>query len=432
MNLLVGPIGELHTIGAVGRKKKGAAMRDTGKIQNAALAIADGKVVVAGPYDDVSKTYSDWQRLDASNKLVTPGLVDCHTHIVWGGNRSHVFIRRSSGVSYEEIAEEGGGILLTSSETNKESIKALTFGIESRADTMLRSGTTSLEIKASYGLSLAGCKKELDAIASANIAQNKAVTFMAAHAMPKDAPRKYFIEQMISVAAHVIPKKGPREDFIQQIIEEMLPMAAKHPAKPTFNDVFCEEGAFTVEESKQILEAGKRFGLKPKTHSDEFNALGGTEMACALGAASCDHLLAVTDPGIAALANSETVAVVLPGTAFYLGKPYANARKMLDADCVVALGTDFNPGSSMISSMVFVMGLAVTKMNMTPEEAVCAATINSAAAINSKAGTLSAGAAADFCIWPCSSLEELIYEFCFVAPESTFIDGAKCSASQAL
>jgi len=278
---------------------------------------------------------------------------------------------------------------------------------------MLQTGTTTLEIKASYGLSEEGIRKELDAIMGAKrfLKQRVVVTFMGGHAFPSDS----------------------REEYLRLLEEKLIPFAANHPARPTFNDVFCDEGAFDVEESERVLQAGLRHNLRPKIHSDEFEILGGTELGIRLGAVSCDHLLQSGDAQIEALANSDTIAVVLPGTAFYLDKPYANARKMIDKGCAVALGTDFNPGTSMICDMRFVMGLAVAKMKLTPEEALVAATVNAAAALHSAVprllGSITPGAPADFCIWNVKSLEELLYQFSLPLFPEVYIGGEKYEKS---
>lgn len=405
MTFVVAPIAELHTLSGEG-PKRGASMRDTGVLHNAGIAIKDEKVIAVGSSQEILKRFSKANTLDASNSLVTPGLVDCHTHLVWAGDRSGEFIRRCQGESYLDIAESGGGILATAKAVSESSVDSLTHGIIKRSQTCLSYGTTTLEIKASYGLSEEGCKKELDAIADARefVKQNIVCTFMGAHSFPRNQERL---------------------DYLRLLEEKLIPMATHHKAKPHFNDVFCDVGAFTLEESEWVLRAGIKHGLLPKIHADEFETLGGVEMACALGAASCDHLLRSGTKQMAALAASNTVAVTMPGTAFYLRKGFADGRTLIDSDCILALGSDFNPGSSVVASMPFVMGLAVTHMGLLPLEALCAATINSAFAIGLKdgTGTLQQGSPADFCVWPVRNLEELVYEFTYIKPTLTFIRG---------
>ena len=202
-------------------------------------------------------------------------------------------------------------------------------------------------------------------------------------------------------------------------------MAASHPAGVKFNDCFCEQTAFSLRQTRSAMQAGIEHGLTPKVHADEFTVLGAVELACEMGAASCDHLLASGSTQFQALANSKTVAVVLPCAAFYLNKPYANARAMIDAGCVVALGTDYNPGTSLIGSMTFAFGLAVNKMGLSPQEALAAATENAAKALRIESGKIEPGFPADFCIWPCNNLNELAYQFVHIQPESVYIKGER-------
>ncbi|MDQ2985748.1 MAG: imidazolonepropionase [Armatimonadota bacterium] len=400
---IIGPIAELHTLHGGAGLRRGQALRDTGIVRDAGIAVVDGLVAAVGSSADVLKRFDLPSRLA---RLVTPGLVDPHTHIVWGGNRADEFLRRSAGESYESIAAAGGGILSTMRATREASVEELTDGIVHRADAMLRKGTTTIEVKASYGLSPDGCEKELNAILAArNQSRARLVaTFMGAHAFPPD----YL-----------------RSDYVSLLCSELIPHAARHGSKPTFCDVFCEVGAFSVEESAAILDAAIASGLRPKIHADEFNELGGVAMAVEKGAASCDHLLVTGGVGRSALATADTAAVLLPGTALYLGKPYADARAMAEAGCAIALGTDFNPGSSMVCSMAFAMGLAVTKMKLSTEEALTAATVNAAAAIDAPAaGRIEAGLPADLCLWPCDSLAEMLWQFTYIEPEAVFVGGS--------
>lgn len=399
---IIGPIAELHTLHGGAGLRRGQALRDTGIVRDAGIAVVDGLVAAVGSSADILKRFDLPSR---RARLVTPGLVDPHTHIVWGGNRADEFLRRSSGESYESIAA-GGGILSTMRATREASVEELTAGIIHRADAMVRKGTTTIEVKASYGLSPDGCEKELNAILAArNRSRARLVaTFMGAHAFPPDYRRS---------------------DYVSLLCSELIPMAANHKANPRFCDVFCEVGAFSVEESAAILDAAMASGLRPKIHADEFNELGGVAMAVEKCAASCDHLLVTGDVGRSALAAAETAAVLLPGTALYLGKPYADARAMADSGCAIALGTDFNPGSSMVCSMPFAMGLAVTKMKLSPEEALSAATVNAAAAIEAPAaGRIEAGLPADLCLWPCDSLAEMLWQFTYIEPGAVFVGGS--------
>jgi imidazolonepropionase len=373
-------------------------MMETGVMRDAAIAVLDDVIAEVGPADEILSKY-DLSKNPAG--LVTPGLVDAHSHICWAGDRADEFLRRSRGESYEEIAAMGGGILSTMRATRDADVEDLTQNIAGRAHMMRYTGSTTIEVKASYGLAPDACKRELDAILAArDYTRAKMVpTFMGAHAFPPDYARS---------------------EFLDLLCEEMIPMASAHPANPRFCDVFCEVGAFTVEESERVLLAGKEHGLKPKIHADEFNDLGGVEMACRIGAISCDHLLVTGESGRRALADSETAAVLMPGTAFYLGKPYADARGLVDSGCAVALGTDFNPGSSMVRSMALTLGLAVAKQGLSPEEALTAATVNSASAIGVDAGRIEPGMPADVVAWQCLSLAEFVWQFTYIRAETVY------------
>lgn len=399
-SFVLAPIGELCLPARSGRVR-GSEMQRIHRIRNAGALIESGKVAFVGTAEDVISRRASFKVIGANGQLVTPGLVDCHTHLVWAEDRASEFIQRCRGETYQQISAKGGGILNSIEATRTAAASELAEGIVKRCELLAKLGTTTVEIKASYALDAVNSRKELDAIdaAKARVHQRIVTTYMGAHAMPAGIPRLEHIELLKS---------------------ELIPGAA---GRATFNDVFCEEGSFTVEESREILECGLRSGLRAKIHSDEFTALGGTEMAVSLGAASCDHLLVTNESGIRALAESKTVAVLMPGTAFYLAEPFANARKMIDEGCVVALGSDFNPGSSQVPSMTFAMGLAVARMGMTPEEALTAATVNAAAAIEEPTGALAAGERADICVWPCARLEQLVYEFAFIRPEMVFIEG---------
>lgn len=380
---LISPIGELRT--GIGNPQI-----------DAAVLVRDGKIAEIGKAADFGTG-----NFDASGLLITSGLVDCHTHLVWGGERSSEFLRRCAGESYQSIAAGGGGILSTMRATRECSVSELVSGILSRCELLLSLGTTTVEIKASYGLSPEASLRELEAI---ELARKKTpirivATFMGAHAFPPEYSRT---------------------EYISLLIEKMIPTAS---GRSEFCDVFCEEGAFDVGESRDVLEAGIKYGMTPKLHADEFNSLGGVQLGCELGAASCDHLLVSGESEIAALAASSTVAVVMPGTAFYLDKPYANARKTMDAGCTVALGSDFNPGSSQVPSMAFAMGLGVSKMRLSPEEALHCATVNSSLAIRRTGGKIEVGADADLCIWHAKNLDHLLYQYAFIRPIHVMVGG---------
>lgn len=413
------PIGEIHTLEGAPGFRRGAQMRATGRLKQAGMLIRNGKVVEVGLAPDLITKYSDIFRISAERNLVTPGLIDPHTHLIWAGSRADEFLMRAQGMTYKEIVGKGGGISRTHKALVEESARELEDALLQRCRCIASYGTTTVEIKASYGLTFQGCQKELDVLSAAKrrMGLRSIITFMG---------------------AHWVPPNFDRMEFLDMLINRLIPMASGHPSQPQFNDVFCEEGAFTLSETEKIVRAGVAWGLTPKIHADEFTVLGGVELACRCGAVSVDHLLASGKEQISALAKSDTVAVLLPGVSFYLGKPYASAREMIDAGCAVALGTDFNPGSSMVASLPFVMGLAVSRMQMTPEEALTAVTVNAVGALRPRAdlcplggkvelpdslGMLISGAPADFCIWGLPTLEDLVYSHTFAQPLATFVSG---------
>lgn len=358
-----------------------------------AVAIVDGRVSRVGATADLIAEFAELDRLDARGRAVTPGLIDPHTHVVFAGDRSDEFARRCAGETYQEIAGGGGGILKSMRETRACSPARLAELAVPRLAAMLQRGVTTAEVKTGYALSECGEMAMLDATLLLRDSQpiELVPTFMAAHLTPPDI-----------------------SNYVQLCCDKLIEIASRHPVRPRFNDVFCDEGAFTVEEARLILEAGKRHGLKPKIHAEEFAWTGAARLGVELGAASADHLLQANAGDIEALAQSDTVATLLPGTGFYLDLPArAPARAMIEAGCVVAFGSDYNPGSCSILSLPFIMGLGCLQLKMTAAEALCAVTINAAAALDlgPTHGQLAVGMAGDLVIWPYSSLLSLIGDF---------------------
>jgi imidazolonepropionase len=402
VDLLVHPIGELATPDCNG-PARGLSLGKIKRIRDAAVAVSDGKVVAAGPASQVLDQIDSSEAVvvDASRKVVTPGLVDPHTHLIFEGNRSNEFLMRCAGKTYAEIANAGGGIVASMSATRNATLEALVTSGRKRLRRMLATGTTTAEVKTGYGLDADSELRMLQAIML--LAQTQQCIDLIPTFMP----------------AHAFPPKVDRQKYIDDIINDMLPRAvqlvkeADNGRKTTlFNDVFCDQGYFTLEETRAILEAGSKIGCKPKVHSDEFVSLGATALAAELGAASADHLLNITDEDISRLAASKTVAVLLPGTSFFLNlRDHAPARKMIDAGVIVALGTDFNPGSCHISSLPFIWGLACLHLKMSVEEALSALTINSAHAVGrgDTIGQLTPGKAADIVVYDVEKLEEIPY-----------------------
>lgn len=403
VDLLIHGIGELATPHSDNVPLHGNAMRKINCIKNAAVAIAGGKIVAAGSGNEVLANVSvtdATKKIDAKGRLVTPGLVDPHTHLIFAGNRADEFVQRCQGKTYKEIAEAGGGIVASMRATRNASVDELVSLGKVRLQKMLESGTTTAEVKTGYGLSADSELRMFDAILKLNEIQPVELvpTFMAAHAFPSDQNR---------------------EKYIEDIIERMLPLVSEKLSRSSangraiaFNDVFCDEGYFTFDETKRILEAGIKHGLIPKVHADEFANLGATTLAVNSNAQSADHLLNVSDAEIELLAKSNTVAVLLPGTSFFLNlNDHARARQMIDSGVAVALGSDFNPGSCHIYSLPFIWGLACLKLKMTAEESLTALTANAAQAIGlgNIVGQIKPGYQADLVIFDLNSISEVPY-----------------------
>ena len=402
VDLIVHPIGELASSLASDEPLHGSEMSNLVRIKDAAIAVADGQFVHCASAEEVLATVElkeGGKKIDASNKVVIPGLVDPHTHLVFGGNRANEFLMRCQGRSYQEIAKAGGGIVASMNATRNASVDELVESGKRRLAAMLAAGTTTCEVKTGYGLSAASELNMMRAIF--RLAKMQPVelipTFMPAHAFPPDKERK---------------------EYINSIKQEMLPALAELvkeenlQAKDIYQDAFCDEGYFTLDETRDILQEGMKFGFRPKVHSDEFVNLGATSMAVELNASSADHLLNISDSEIALMAASDTVAVLLPGTSFFLNlKEHAAARAMIDAGVAVAIGTDYNPGSCHIYSMPFIIGLSCLHLKLTLAEALCAATVNAAFALGrgKQLGQLKPHYQADFLVLDISSLEELPY-----------------------
>ena len=380
-------IGELATAtgtAAVCGLRQGAVQ----KLHNAWLLEEDGTILAVGEGDAPDAD----EAIDCSGKLVTAGLADCHTHLVFGGWREHELAMKLAGKTYLEILAAGGGILSTVRETRRASEDALYEKTRALMAEMLRHGTTALEIKSGYGLDLATERKQLRVVQRLKTENpDIAATFLGAHAFPEGMDR---------------------EAYVDLLCNEMIPAIAKDGVAE-FCDVFCDDGVFTAEQSERILNAGKRCGLTPKMHADEIKEIGGTQAAARVGAISCDHLSETGKEGMLALRDGGVIAVMLPATSFYLKKPYGDFRGMIDAGVAVAVATDMNPGSTPNLSLPFAMTAACLYGRLTPEEVLCGATLNGAAAIGmaDRLGTLEAGKQADLVVWDADNLDQLIYRY---------------------
>jgi imidazolonepropionase len=369
---------------------RGKDLRNLAIHKNAAIYIKDGLIRAVGSLHDVlEKVEGHPDILDAEGKAAVPGFVDSHSHLVFGGSRADEFAMRSAGMSYEEIAEQGGGIVSTVEATRKASKEELKNQGRIRLQKALRQGITTMEIKSGYGLDLETEKKMLEVINELKEEQpiDLSATFLGAHAVPKELTKEVYLKQVL----------------------EMIPEIADFAE---YCDAFCETGYFTVEETRTVLEKGKEFGLKPKLHTNQFNDIGGVEMALELDAVSVDHLEVLSDDDIKRIAHSDTIATVLPGVSYFLNIPYSPARDLLDNGAIVALATDFNPGSSMTIAMQLLMNMACTKMGMSVEEALCCATQNGAKALNKEMlGCITPGYKADILLLDTDNYNDLAYFF---------------------
>ena len=372
-------------------------MRQLGLIPQGAVAIRKGRVVAVGPGEELCEQVRAAETLDAAGRLVMPGFVDPHTHVVWAGERADEFEMRVAGAGYMEIMAAGGGIMNTVRHTRAASVDELVAQSHPRLARMLAHGTTTVEIKTGYGLTIADELKQLQAIRQlqAQTPATLVATFLGAHAVPTEY-------------------RGLEEKYVDLVVMDMLPAMAAQEEPPTFCDVFCEEGAFSLEQARRVLEAARALGLGLKIHVDEFKALGGATLAVELGAISADHLVCTPPAEIELLARSETIAVALPGTPFGLGHhDYTPARALIDQGGAVALATDCNPGTCWCENMQFMIALACRTMGMTPAEAISAATINAAYAVGQgdQVGSLELGKRADLILLDVPSYQHLGYRF---------------------
>ncbi len=346
--------------------RKGADMQNLPVIENAFLALEDGEVIAYGKMEDWEGII-DWRDLeviDADGKFVLPALIDSHTHTVFARSREEEFVDRIKGLSYEEIALRGGGILNSAARLREMSEDELFEKALKRVELMMSYGTGAVEIKSGYGLTPEAELKMLRVIRrlKEQLPIPVKATFLGAHAFPKEF-------------------KENHRGYIDQVIHEMLPRIAEEKLAD-FIDVFCERNYFSVAETREILEAGRQHGLVPKIHVNQFTVLGGIEAAIDMGARSVDHLEEISEQDIRALLKSDTMPVMLPSCSHFISIPYGNARAVIDAGLPLALASDFNPGTTPSSNLMFVLSLACVKLKMTPEEAINALTVNAAHAMD--------------------------------------------------
>jgi imidazolonepropionase len=365
-------------------------------IADGAVAVDKDKIIDVGRSKTIAAKYQAAKTIDAGGKTVTPGLIDAHTHPVFAGDRSNEFEMRLKGATYQEISAAGGGIKSTVKAVRKASEKELVHISLPRLESFISCGTTTIDAKSGYGLTLDDELKMLRVIRDLGKIQPLELipTFLGAHEIPPEY-------------------QGRKNEYVKLITEQMIP-AVINDKLAEFCDIFCEKGVFEIEESRYILDFARKHGLKIKLHADEFAPLGGAELAAELGAISADHLMAVSDKGIRAMKEKGVIAVLLPGTTFTLGlKNYAPARKIIDNGNPMALATDFNPGTCFCESLPAIMNIACTQMKMTPAEALTATTINAAWAIGrgESLGSMERGKQADLVIWNIPSYKHIPYHF---------------------
>ena len=398
MDLILKNIAEMVTNAGHGPEAvRGKAMQEIGLQRQWAVAVKDGRIAKVGPEEEIlAYQTTQTEIVDLSGKLLLPGFVDPHTHLVYAGNRAHEWALKQQGVPYLEILRQGGGILDTVQKTRaagKETLKKETL---KRLQAMQRCGITTVEIKSGYGLNTETELLQLEVIGELQQEQplDLVATFMGAHATPPEY------------------RQNPQA-YVDLVIDEMIPaVAIQGIAK--FCDVFCETGVFTPEQSQMILEQGKAYGLIPKIHADELEVSGGSHIAAEVNAISADHLLETEEEQMIKMAEAGVIGVCLPATSFNLAKgKYARARAMLDHGMAIALSTDANPGSSPTENMQFVLSLACLYLKLTPAEAIMAATLNAAHAIGMghEIGSIEVGKYADFVVMDAPSIEYLPYHF---------------------
>jgi imidazolonepropionase len=390
----------------------GTELSELGVIRDGGMLIRNGKIESVGPSDQIEKNIGDAEIVDAHRRVVMPGFVDAHTHLVFAGNRLDDFERRARGETYEQIAKAGGGIWSTVERTRAASEADLLTQAKKRASWFLRCGTTTLEAKSGYGLTV----------------EDELKILRVMRQLKEEVPL-----QIVStfLGAHAVPRELPAQEYAELVINEMLPqVAAENLAE--FCDVFCERGYFDIDQSREILSAAKKHGLKLRGHVDQLTNSGGAKLMAELGAIAADHLEQADEQGIAALKKANVQPVLLPGSVYALGlSRYPHAREMIEAGLAVALATDFNPGSSPTPSMPMVLSLACTQMKMSPAEAITASTINAAYSLSrgSKIGSLEPGKLGNFAIFDCEDYRELAYWFGMRQAHSVYVRGECVSRS---
>ncbi|SFI94601.1 imidazolonepropionase [Terrisporobacter glycolicus] len=396
MDLIIKNIGKLVTMEGSFLPKTGKEMNELTILENAYIAVVEGKIFKVGTGEDYKPLVGENTIIDdASGMLVTPGLVDSHTHLVHGGSRENEFSKKLNGVPYIQILQEGGGILSTVNSTKKATFDELYKKAKKSLDRMLEFGVTTVEEKSGYGLELETEVKQLQ----------------VAHKLDKDHPVD-LVHTFLGAHAVPVEYKSNSDAYIKLLVEEIMPKV-KELGLAEFCDVFCEEGVFSVEESDYILSKAKEMGYKLKIHADEIVPIGGAELAAKLGCISADHLMAASEQGLKDMAQKGVIANILPGTSFNLNKPSADGRKMIDLNVPISLSSDYNPGSCPSENLQLVMQLGCLNLKMTPNEVLTAVTINAAHCVDraTEIGSIEVGKKADIAVFDAPNVEYLMYHF---------------------
>jgi imidazolonepropionase len=408
MTLAVLNASQLVTLAGPKRPRVGTELSELGIIRDGGMLVRDGKIEKVGPSDEIEKNVGDAEFVDANGRVVMPGFVDAHTHLVFAGNRIEDFERRSRGETYEQIAKAGGGIWSTVEKTRAASERDLLAQAKEHADWFLRCGTTTVEAKSGYGLTVEDELKILRVLSQLNeeVPLEIVPTFLGAHA---------------------VPRKLSPDEYLDVVITEMLPRVTAEKLAE-FCDVFCERGYFDIDQSRRILSSAKKVGLSLRGHVDQLTNSGGAKLMAEMGATTADHLEQTGEQGIAALKKANVQPVLLPGSVYALGlRRYPRAREMIEAGLAVVLATDFNPGSSPTPSMPMVLSLACTQMKMSPAEAITASIVNAAYSVNrgDKIGSLEPGKLGNFVIFDCGDYREVAYWFGMPQTHAVYVRGER-------
>jgi len=403
---------QLVTLAGPQQPRVGSDMSDLAIIHDGGMLITDGKIDIVGSSDRIERNASSAEIIDAGGRVVLPGFVDAHTHLVFAGNRLDDFERRARGETYEQIAKAGGGIWSTVEKTRAASGDELFAQAQKHTEWFLRCGTTTVEAKSGYGLTVEDELKILRVMSRLN----------------EETPLEIV---PTFLGAHAVPREMDADEYIELVIDEMLPRIATEKLAE-FCDVFCERGYFDVKQSRRILTAARELGLRLRIHADQLTSSGGAKLAAELEATTADHLEKTDEQGIAAMKSVGVQPVLLPGSVYALGSTdYPRAREMIETGLAVVLATDFNPGSSPTPSMPMILSVACTQMKMSPAEATTAATINAAYSLSrgSNIGSLERGKLANFSIFDCQDYREIAYWFGIPRTHSVYLRGKRVAGA---